>query len=292
MKETIGFVGTGNMGLPMAENLVRAGYRLRVYNRTPGKAGPLVALGAEQVSTIRALAESGGVVVSMISDDAALEQIASSGMIQSLAPGGVHVSMSTVSPAAAREAAGGHRSLGVDYVAAPVFGRPEAAAARRLWICVSRPSAAKERVRPMLSALGQETFDFGEDPGAANVVKLVGNFLLGSAVEAMAEAFALAEKNGLKASQVIEMLSRTLFACPVYQTYGRLLVERKYEPAGFRLALALKDIRLVVATADASATPMPLASLLHGRMISGAAKGRADLDWSVIGLAAREDAAL
>ncbi len=292
MKETVGFIGTGNMGLPMAENLIRAGYRMRLYNRTAGKTAPLVALGAEQVSAVRDLAKPGSVIISMISDDTALEQISAAGLIQGLAPGGVHISMSTVSPAAARRVAGNHRNLGVDYVAAPVFGRPEAAAARRLWICVSGPAAAKEQINPILSTLGQEIFDFGEDPGAANVVKLAGNFLLGSALEAMAEATTFAEKNGLNAAPLIEMLGRTLFACPVYQTYGRLLVERHYEPAGFRLALALKDINLVLDAAGASATPMPLASLLHDRMISGAAKGRTELDWSVIGLGTREDAGL
>ncbi len=292
MKETVGFIGTGNMGLPMAENLIRAGHGMRIYNRTTGKAAALTALGAEQVTTVRDLAEPGGVIISMISDDTALEQICAAGMIEGLAPGGVHISMSTVSPAAARRVARNHRNLGVDYVAAPVFGRPEAAVASRLWICVSGPAAARERIKPILLALGQEIFEFGEDPGAANVAKLAGNFLLGSAVEAMAEAATFAEKNGLSATPLIEMLSRTLFACPVYQTYGRLLVEKHYEPAGFRLALALKDINLVLDAADESTTPMPLASLLHDRMISGAAKGRMELDWSVIGLGAREDAGL
>ncbi len=292
MNETIGFIGTGNMGLPMAENLIRAGYRLRIYNRTAEKARPLETVGGKQVSTLHDLAERGGIVISMISDDKALEQISAAGMIERLSPGGVHISMSTVSPAAARRAADNHRNLAVDYVAAPVFGRPEAAATRRLWICVSGPPAAKERINPVLSSLGQETFDFGEDPGAANVAKLAGNFLLGSAVEAMAEASTFAEKNGLNAAPLIEMLGRTLFACPVYQTYGKLLVERRHEPTGFRLALALKDINLVLGAAGASTTPMPLASLLHDRMISAAAKGRQELDWSVIGLGAREDAGL
>ncbi len=292
MADRIGFIGTGNMGLPMAANLIRAGFAVRVYNRTPAKALSLAALGAEIAPDINAVAEPGGILVTMISDDPALEEIALSGVIDRLAPGGVHVSMSTVSPAAARQVARQHEALGVCYVAAPVFGRPEAAAACKLWICVSGPQEARQRVTPLLGALGQQVYDFGDDPGAANVVKLAGNFLIGSALEAMSEALALAEKDGIDRSRVVELMGQTLFACPVYQNYGRALAEERYEPPGFRLALALKDIELVLRTATSNATPMPLAGLLRDRMVSGIAKGRSELDWSVIGLGVMETAGL
>ncbi len=292
MAEKICFIGTGNMGLPMATNLIRAGFAVRVYNRTPARALSIAALGAEIAPGVTAVAEPGGILVSMISDDLALEEIALSGVIDRLAHGGVHVSMSTVSPAAARRIARQHAALGVSYVAAPVFGRPEAAAARKLWICVSGPNEARRRVMPLLGALGQQVYDFGDDPGAANVVKLAGNFLIGSALEAMSEALALVEKNGIDRRRVVELMGQTLFACPVYQNYGRALAEERYEPAGFRLALALKDIELVLRTATSSTTPMPLASLLRDRMVSGVAKGRNELDWSVIGLGVMETAGL
>ena len=292
MTEKIAFIGTGNMGLPMATNLIRAGFPVRAYNRTPARAASLAALGAEITTDITRVAEPGGMLITMISDDRALEEIAAGGAIDRLVPGGIHVSMSTVSPAAARKIAGQHEALGVHYLAAPVFGRPEAAAARRLWICVSGGSVARRRAAPVLGALGQQVFDFGEDPGAANVVKLAGNFLIGSALEAMSEALALAEKNGIDRNRVVELMGQTLFSCPVYQNYGRALVEERYSPAGFRLALALKDIDLVLGTAASSSTPMPLASLLHDRMISGVAKGRSDMDWSVIGLGIMENAGL
>ncbi len=292
MAERIGFIGTGNMGLPMAANLMRAGFAVRVYNRTPGRASSLAAQGAETAADIKAVAEPGGILVTMISDDLALEEIALSGAIDHMAPGGVHVSMSTVSPAAARKVARQHDALGVRYVAAPVFGRPEAAAARKLWICVSGAKDARQRAAPLLDALGQKVFDFGDDPGAANVVKLAGNFLIGSALEAMSEALTLAEKNGIDRGHFVELMGQTLFACPVYQNYGRALAEERYDPPGFRLALALKDIGLVMGAAASSAVPMPLASLLHDRMLSGVAKGRSEMDWSVIGLGVMEGAGL
>jgi len=292
MTEKIGFIGTGNMGLPMATNLLRAGFAVRVYNRTPAKGVSLEKLGAEIAPDLTMVADPGGILITMISDDRALEEIAASGAIDRLAPGGVHVSMSTVSPAAARKVARQHEALGIYYLAAPVFGRPEAAAARKLWICVSGASVARQRVTPVLGALGQQIYDFGEDPGAANVVKLAGNFLIGSALEAISEALALAEKNGIDRGRVVELMGQTLFECPVYQNYGRALAEERYDPPGFRLALALKDIDLVLGTAASSATPMPLASLLHDRMISGVARGRSEMDWSVIGLGVMEGAGL
>ena len=292
MAERIGFVGTGNMGLPMATNLIRAGFVVRVYNRTPGRALSLAGLGAEIAPDINAVVAPGGILVTMISDDLALEEIALGGAIDRMAPGGVHISMSTVSPAVARKVARQHEALGVYYVAAPVFGRPEAAAARKLWICVSGAEEARQKVAPVLEALGQKVFEFGEDPGAANVVKLAGNFLIGSALEAVSEALTLAEKNGIDRGRFVDLMGQTLFACPVYQSYGRALAEERYQPPGFRLALALKDINLVMGTAASSTVPMPLASLLHDRMLSGVAKGRGGMDWSVIGLEVMEGAGL
>ena len=179
MSGFIGFIGIGGMGEPMAGNLLKAGYTLRIYNRTPSKAASLVDQGANLVHQPREVAEPGRIVITMLSDDRALEGAVAddNGLLQRLGPGGIHLSMSTVSPATARSLAERHRRYGVAYLAAPVFGRPQAAAARKLFICLSGPQAAKERVQPVLNTLGQGVFDFGEDQGAANVVKLAGNFL-------------------------------------------------------------------------------------------------------------------
>ncbi len=294
MPETIGFIGLGNMGRPMAANLLAAGFPVRVFSRRADKATPLIEQGALQASCPRETALPGGIVITMLSDDRALEEVALGGddLAAALGPGGVHVSMSTVSPAASRRVAAHHARFGVSYVAAPVFGRPDAAAARKLWICVSGAGPAKERILPALRALGQEVFDFGDDAGSANVVKLAGNFLLASAVEAMAEAMALAAKNGIDGGRLIEMMGQTLFACPVYRNYGTALVNRNYDPPGFRLVLGLKDIGLVLKTASESRMPMPLASLLHDRMMAGVAKGRGELDWAILGQEVAEQAGL
>ncbi len=292
MSELIGFIGLGSMGEPMASNLLKAGYTLRVYNRTPSKAASLVNQGAKLVSHPRDVAEPGGTVITMLSDDQALEAVVGgdNGLLVRLGRGGMHLSMSTVSPATARNLAERHQRYGVAYLAAPVFGRPEAAAARKLWICLSGPQATKESVRPVLSALGQAVFDFGEDPGAANVVKLSGNFLIAAAIEAMAEAMTLAQKNGIDRARISDMLGQTLFACPIYQNYGKAIAQERYKPAGFKLSLGLKDIDLVLQTAASSKMPMPLANLLHDRFVSALAKGREELDWAALALGASEDA--
>jgi 3-hydroxyisobutyrate dehydrogenase-like beta-hydroxyacid dehydrogenase len=293
MSELIGFIGLGNMGAPMAGNLLKAGHAVRVHNRTASKAASLAGQGAELGRRVVDVAEPGGIVITMVADDRALTDLfGDDALPERLGPGGIHLSMSTVSPATARSLAEAHRRSGVAYLAAPVFGRPEAAAARKLWICVSGPQAAKARVRPILGALGQGVFDFGEEPGAANVVKLAGNFLIMSAIEAMAEAFTLAEKNGIGRAVIADMLGQTLFACPIYQNYGKIVAAEHYTPVGFRLSLGLKDIDLVLQAAATSRMPMPLAGVLRDRFLSALAKGRDELDWSAIAISASEDAGL
>jgi 3-hydroxyisobutyrate dehydrogenase-like beta-hydroxyacid dehydrogenase len=228
-----------------------------------------------------------------VANDQALEEIVmSQGFLERLGPGGIHLSMSTVSPETSRKLAQIHSQHGNYYLAAPVFGRPEAAASQKLWICLSGPNIAKERVQPVLKALGQGIFDFGKDPGAANIVKLCGNFLILSTMEAMAEALTLAEKNGLDRSAVNDMLTHTLFSAPIYQTYGKIIAEKRHTPAGFRLTLGLKDNNLVGDTAEHSIMPMPLQSLLHDRLLAAIAKGRGDMDWSAVSLEVLEDAGL
>jgi len=293
MNETIGFIGLGNMGHGMAGRLIEAGYALTVYNRTLNRAESLTAQGARLAHQPGEAVTEGGIVVSMVANDQALEDIVTSqGFLEGLGSGGIHLSMSTVSPVTARKLAELHAQHGSTYVAAPVFGRPEAAASQQLWICVAGPRSAKERVQPVLETLGQGIYDFGEDPGAANIVKLCGNFLTIAAMEAMAEALTLAEKSGLDRAAVIDMLTQTMFTSPSYQSYGKMIAEKRHTPAGFRQALGLKDVNLVRETAEQAQMPMPLASLLHDRMLTGVAKGRGDMDWSALALDVLEDAGL
>ncbi len=294
MAESIGFIGLGNMGQPMARNLLKAGFKLRVYNRNPSRAEPLLAQGAQQASHPNEVVEAGSIVITMVANDSALESVVlgENGFLEKLGPDGIHLSMSTVSSATASKLAELHEKHGSIYVAAPVFGRPQAAAAQQLWICVSGPQAAKERVQPLLNALGQGIFDFGDEPAAANIIKLTGNFLIAAAMEAMAEALTLAEKNGIDRSKVIDMFGQTIFSCPIYQNYGKAIAEKRYMPAGFYLSLGLKDMSLALQTAASTRMSMPLASLVHDRMMAGVARGRGEMDWSALSLGVSEDAGL
>jgi 3-hydroxyisobutyrate dehydrogenase-like beta-hydroxyacid dehydrogenase len=294
MNFEIGFIGLGAMGAPMAANLIAAGYKLRVYNRTASKAEALVALGATRVERAADVAAPGGVAITMVADDAALQAVTlgAGGLAERLGRGGIHISMSTVAPATARGLAQHHASLGGTYIAAPVFGRPEAAKAKRLWILAAGGAPQKVAIRPILDAMGQAVFDFGEDPGAANVAKLAGNFLIAANLEAMSEAFAMAEKQGVDRVAVADMLAKTLFACPIYQGYGRMIGEKRFTPVGFRMPLGLKDVELVIRAAAEVKVPMPTASLVRDRFLTSLAKGREDMDWSAIALSVLEDAGL
>jgi 3-hydroxyisobutyrate dehydrogenase-like beta-hydroxyacid dehydrogenase len=294
MQETVGFIGLGNMGEPIAAILLAAGYGLLVYNRTASKAARLVERGVRAVPSPADVAERSGIVLTMLSDDCAVEEtcLAEPSFVERLGPGGTHISLSTVEPATARRLAKQHENCEVQYVAVPVFERLDAAAAKRLWICVSGSGEGKKRVERILAEISQAIYDFGEDAGGANVVKLCANFMIASAIEAMGGAFALAEKNGLHQKDVAEFLDNTLFPCPVLQGYGKQIVEKRFEPAGFRLVLALKDISLALETAASGPMPMPLASLLPDRALAAVAKGRGNLDWSALSLGAAEDAGL
>jgi 3-hydroxyisobutyrate dehydrogenase-like beta-hydroxyacid dehydrogenase len=294
VSETIGLIGLGSMGLPLGENLLKAGYQLRIYNRTMAKAQPLIDKGAQAVNCPSDVVASDGMVITMVADDTALQEITlgNKGLVEKLGAGGIHLSMNTVSPATAEKLAERHQQNGAEYIACPVFGRPDAVAAGKIWVCLSGHVGAKERAKPLLEKLGQGIFDFGEAVGAANVIKLAGNFMIMSAIESMAEAFTLAEKNGIDRTKVADLFGQTLFACPVYQNYCRMVAENTYEPVGFKLSLGLKDITLALQTAQASQMPMPFASLLRDRLLASIAQGHGEMDWTAIALKASEEAGL
>lgn len=292
MPETIGFIGLGHMGRHMAGNLMQAGFALRVYNRTREKARELEQRGAVVVDRPEDVAMPGGIVVSMLTNDQALESAAGEALAARMGKGGLHISMSTVLPTTSEQLAERYGKHGAGFISAPVFGRPESAEARKLWICTCGAPADKQRAKPVLDALGQGVFDFGEKVGAANVVKLAGNFMLTAAIEAMAEASALAEKNGIPRQKLLGMLTQTLFNCPIYTGYGKRLIDADFDKVGFALPLALKDMTLAHQTAAASQTPMPILSLLVDRYLSARAKGRDKLDASALALGAADDAGL
>ncbi|WP_028009268.1 NAD(P)-dependent oxidoreductase [Solimonas flava] len=284
----IGFVGLGGMGRGIAANLLKAGHRVVVWNRSQTPVRELVALGAEAAATVDETLR-GTALFSMLADDAALREVLlDSGALGRAATGLVHVNLATISTALARELDERHAENGLGYVSAPVFGRPDAAAAGTLQVLAAGREDAVDRVLPLLAAIGQKTWRLGEDPVRANALKISGNFMIAAALEAMGEAAALGQAYGVSPTELIEMLTGTLFAAPVYKNYGALIAERRYEPAGFKLRLGLKDVRLALAAGDAAQVPLPLASLLRDAMLEGLAAGDGDADWSVIArLAAR-----
>ena len=294
MAESIAVVGIGAMGAGAAGRLLDQGQRVVVWNRTRSKTAPLLERGATAAESPRAAAAAAAIVITFLADDRALEEavLGPDGVASGLGRSGVHLSMSTIAPTTARALAQAHGERGAAYVAAPVFGRPDAAASGQLWIATSGPAAAKAAVRPVLEMLGQGVRDFGEDPVAAHVVKLAGNFLIAAASEAMAEAYTLGEKCGLDRVQLAEFFGASLFPSRIYQNYGKAIAEHRYEPAGFKLRLGLKDLRLVLGAADQREMPMPLASILHDRFLALAAQGHGELDWTALGLAVSQEAGL
>ncbi len=288
----IGFVGLGGMGRGMAGNLVKAGHRVRVWNRSPGPAEALRAEGAEPVARVED-AMQGEAVLSILADDAATRAVfLESGALDRAAKGLVHVSMGTLSTAFVQEFAAQHRDRGLGYVAAPVFGRTDVAAAGKLNILAAGDPAAIDRVQPLLDAMGQKTWRLGDDPVRANVVKIAGNFMIAAAIEAMGEAVALGRGHGIPAGDLMEVMTNTLFAAPVYKGYGGIIVEERYDPAAFKLTLGLKDVRLALAAGEAAHVPLPLASLLRDGFLEAIAHGDADRDWAALAKVAARRAGL
>ncbi len=290
-----GFIGLGNMGRGMAANLVKAGHHVTVYNRSPAKAEALVQKGATAARTI-AEACNGEVVFTMLADDPAVENVAfgdpdgEQGLVASLGQGATHVSSSTISVAMSQRLAAAHAEAGQQYVAAPVFGRPEAASAAKLFVIAAGSGQVLQPLVPLFDAIGQRTFVVSDQPHTANLVKLSGNFLIASAIESVGEAVALVTKAGVDRVQYVDILTSTLFAAPAYQTYGGLIARQEFEPAGFAATLGLKDIQLVLAAAQQLQVPLPVASLLRDRLLTLVATGGGQLDWSAVSALADRDA--
>ncbi|OBI19472.1 NAD(P)-dependent oxidoreductase [Mycobacterium sp. E2497] len=289
----IGFIGLGKMGQGMAANLLKAGHRVIVYNRSPDKAATLVQQGAAAAPAV-AEACHGEVVFTMLADDHAVEDVVfgEAGVVASLAPGATHVSSSTISVALSERLAAAHAEAGQRYAAAPVFGRPDAAAAAKLFVVAAGEPQVLQALSPLFDAIGQRTFVVSEQPHTANLVKLSGNFLIASVIESVSEAVALVAKAGVDRQQYVDILTSTLFAAPVYQTYGGLIARREFEPAGFAAELGLKDVRLALAAGEQLQVPLPVASLLRDRFLALVASGGGHLDWSALATLADRDAGL
>lgn len=286
----VGFVGLGNMGSPMAMNLLKAGHDLTVYNRTAEKAKPLLRQGARAAAT-PAEASSADVVFTMLADDHAVEEVVFGdlGILANLRPGSVHISSSTISVALSQKLTAAHEKRNVRFISAPVFGRPEAAQAAKLFVVVAGPNDAVERCMPLFDAIGPQAFRFGEQPSVANLIKLSGNFLIASVLESLSEAMALVGKAGIDPHEYVNFLTSTLFAAPVYRTYAGLIADKKFQPAGFAVPLGLKDVRLTLMAGEQLRVPLPLASLIRDRFVALLARGGDSLDWSAISLISAGD---
>lgn len=283
MSQPVAFLGLGNMGTPMAMNLIKGNIPLFVYNRSPDKTAPLVKEGAKQLLTPKEAFRNARIVITMLANDQALEEV-TNGLLESIQPGCIHISMSTVLPKTNRKLEELHKAKGALFIAAPVFGRPDVAAQGKLWICCSGDPVAINQVESILQFLGQKIENFGPEVGAANVVKLAGNFLIVSAIKALGEALELGELNGIDREKMAKFYSETMMTSPVYQTYGKIIAAKNFVPAGFKMTLGLKDITLVRKVAEKFNVTMPLADLLHDRFLESIENGRGEMDWSAITL--------
>jgi 3-hydroxyisobutyrate dehydrogenase-like beta-hydroxyacid dehydrogenase len=288
----IGFIGLGHMGSGMAANLLKAGHVVSVYNRTTAKIEPLVSLGAEAAKSVADVSKNDAVFTMLANDNAVRSVVyGDKGILAHLAKGAIHISSSTISVDLSARLAADHAAAGQRFIAAPVLGRPDVAAAGKLYVIVAGEPDAVAAVGNLFEAVGQATFNISKTPKDANLVKLSVNFLIASVIESLGEAFALVTKGGVDRRQYLNVLTSTLFSVPVYKTYGALLADRKFEPAGFAAPLGHKDIRLALEAAEEMRVPMPLASLLNDRFLTLFAHGGEMLDWSAIGDLAGKDAA-
>jgi len=287
----LGFIGLGRMGAAMAANLVKAGHDVTLFNRTPGRSAALVELGAREAVNVAGVCDGEAVITMLADDDAAIAiALGEGGLVAHLRKGAIHLSMSTISVALSKRLAAAHAQAAQRYAAAPVFGRPDMAAAAKLFIVCAGDPETIDACEPLFRAIGQKAFPIGTEPAAANLVKLSGNFLMASAIEALGEAVALISQAGIDPRTYIEFLTSTVFNLPAYKTYGGLIAQGKFEPAAFAAPLGFKDIRLALAAAESLGVSMPLASLLHDRFSRLLAQGGEHLDWSAIGGLAAQDA--
>lgn len=290
----IGLLGLGHMGQAMARNLISAGHELTVYNRSRKPADALAKQGAHVAEYPAKAADGQEIVITMLADDDAVESVVLGprGLVEGLPPGSIHISMSTISPDLSQRLSAAHNEHGQQYVAATVLGRPDAAAAGKLFIVAAGPKDAIAKAKPVFAVLGQRTFEIDERPEHANLIKLLGNFLFTCVQESLGEVFAASRKAGINPKTVFDVLSGTVFGAPALNTYGPIILEEKFSPAGLKMPLGLKDNRLMLEAAEKLSAPMQFANIIRDHYLSGIANGYSDLDWSAIALVIAQSAGL
>lgn len=289
----IGFLGIGPMGAPMARNLLRAGHRVTVWNRSRARAEALAGDGAVVAATPAEAAAHPLVFTSLANDEAvAAVVLGENGLAEGLPQGGMHISTSTISIALSERLTKAHAERGQVFLSATVLGRPPAAEAGKLFVMAAGPAAAIEIAQPLLERLGQRVFVVGDTPRQANLIKLSTNFLIFSTIEQLSEVFALNEKGGIDRAKVFEVLTESFFGAPVHRNYGKLILERAFDPPGATVVLGAKDTKLALEAGEQLAVPMPFASVVRDRFVAAVARGEKDLDFTVISRQAAENAGL
>ena len=278
----VGFIGLGRMGQAIANRVLGGGHDLIVYNRTRSKAAELEKAGAKVAATIAEACVGREVVITMVTDDKALNEVLREGLLEGLQKGGIHVPMGTHSVAVLKEVGAAHATAGQVLVAAPVLGRPEAAAAGQVGIVTAGPVDAVQKLAPLFAVIGRRTFDAGPSPVGAAAVKLANNMVLGCAIEAMGEGFALIRKFGVEPAAFFDVLTDGLFAAPAYKVYGNIIAKEAYDQVGFTTLLGLKDATLVLAAGHAAGVPLPSCNVYRDRLLGAVAHGEGELDWAVM----------
>ena len=288
----IGFIGLGRMGSGMAARVLGAGHSLAVYDRAAGQIDALVAAGAVACRSVSEVSADRDVVLTMLTDDAALQDVASGGLIDELPAGSIHVAMGTHGVAAIEALDAAHRESSQMLVAAPVLGRPDLAAAGQLGVVVAGPEAAVSVCTPLFAVIGRRTFLAGDSPASASAIKIANNFLLGCAIEAMGEAFALVGTYGVAPSQFYDVITDGLFAAPAYKAYGQIIVDQSYDRVGVTARIGLKDANLAIAAGARSGVPLPSADVWRGRLLGAIEHGDGEKDWAVMAREQRRESGL
>jgi len=280
----VGFIGLGRMGQVMVRRMLEGGHDLGVYNRTPEKSKALVEMGAKAMSSIEQAANYGEGVFTMLADDAAVMDVVErpGGLLQSLPRGGIHICAGTHSVATIQKLKAAHGGAGQILMTTPMLGRPDVVASGQAGMVLGGPPASLDRCRPLFAAIARRTFEAGADPAAAAAIKIANNFVLGCAIEAMGEGFALVRKYDVVPDVFYDVMTDGLFACSAYKVYGKIIAEERYLPAGQRAILGLKDANLALAAAEAVGVPLPSGNVWRDRLVGAAAHGESEHDWAVM----------
>ncbi len=280
----VGFIGLGRMGGAMARRLIDAKHDVGAYNRTAERLKPLTEHGAKPLDSIKAAANYGEAVFTMLADDAAVLEVVrrSGGLLQSLPAGGIHICAGTHSVATMAQLKKLHGEVGQVLIATPMLGRPEVVASGQAGMVLGGAKAALDRCGPLFEAIARRTFEAGADPVAAAAIKIANNFVLGAAIEAMGEGFSLIRKYDVVPDVFYDVMTDGLFACSAYKIYGKIIAEERYLPAGQRAILGLKDANFALEAGGAVGVPLPSGNVWRDRLVGAVAHGEGEHDWAVM----------